>query len=123
MATVSTLVDDLDGKSKAAETVTFSLDGEAYEIDLTSKHAQRMRADLALFTEHARRARPARPAPGRGAARRSHPAPFHPAPREQGASVDTRKVREWARENGHDIKDRGRVPADLIALYKAAQPA
>jgi hypothetical protein len=32
-------------------------------------------------------------------------------------------VRAWARETGHDIKDRGRVPADLIAKYRAATEA
>jgi hypothetical protein len=35
-------------------------------------------------------------------------------------SVDTAAVRTWARENGYDVKDRGRVPADLVAKYEEA---
>jgi hypothetical protein len=38
-------------------------------------------------------------------------------------AVDTAKVRGWAKENGYDIKDRGRVPADLVAKYQAAAVA
>jgi hypothetical protein len=38
-------------------------------------------------------------------------------------AVDTAKVREWAKGNGYDIKDRGRVPSDLVAKYQAASGA
>jgi hypothetical protein len=43
-----------------------------------------------------------------------------PGGRRGAAAVDTAKVREWAKENGHDIKDRGRVPAGLLTEYQAA---
>jgi hypothetical protein len=36
------------------------------------------------------------------------------------SALNTTEVRSWARENGYDIKDRGRVPADLVAKYQAA---
>ena len=48
------LVDDIDG-SAAAETVSFSLDGVSYEIDLTAAHAKKLRDDLASWVGHARR--------------------------------------------------------------------
>lgn len=34
---------------------------------------------------------------------------------------DTAAVRAWARENGHPVAERGRLPADLHAAYLAAQ--
>ena len=49
------LVDDIDG-SDADETVTFSLDGVSYEIDLTDANAQKLRDDLSTWIGHARRA-------------------------------------------------------------------
>ncbi|MCW2932910.1 MAG: Lsr2, partial [Actinomycetia bacterium] len=36
------------------------------------------------------------------------------------SAVDTVAVRAWARENGHDIKDRGRVPAELVVKFREA---
>lgn len=52
--TVTTLVDDLDG-TDAAETVTFALDGQTFEIDLTVEHADRLRAELAPWAAGGRR--------------------------------------------------------------------
>lgn len=34
---------------------------------------------------------------------------------------DTSAVRAWARSNGYDVADRGRLPADLTDAYLAAQ--
>ena len=48
------LVDDLDG-SEATETVAFGLDGAAYEIDLSSGNAGKLRKELAHYVEHARK--------------------------------------------------------------------
>jgi nucleoid-associated protein Lsr2 len=56
------LEDDLDG-GPADETVRFAIDGAAYEIDLSKKHAKAFRRKLAPFVSHARKA-------GRGRRRR-----------------------------------------------------
>ncbi len=101
------LVDDLDS-SEADGTVRFGLDGAEYEIDLNAEHAQALRDALARYVRAARRAgggarRPARA--GRGA---------------PGAGVDNTAVREWARAQGIEVKDRGRVPAEVMARFKAA---
>ena len=40
------LVDDLDG-GEATETVAFSLDGNSYEIDLSSENASKLRKEFA----------------------------------------------------------------------------
>jgi hypothetical protein len=102
-------IDDIDGGA-AEGTVRFALDGTDYEIDLNSKHGDELRATLAKYIQHARKVGgTTRRAGARGGRRTS--------------AVDTVAVRAWARENGYDIKDRGRVPADLVAKYQAATGA
>ena len=95
-------VDDIDG-GEAAGTVRFGLDGVGYEIDLSVAHSEELHKALAPYIAHARKAGGARRA-SRG--RSGH-----------GSTVDTRKVREWARGQGIEIKDRGRIPADVVEKY------
>ncbi len=103
------LVDDLDG-GQADDTVRFGLDGIDYEIDLSVKHAEALRKALAPYLATARRAHgSAARRPGRGGRR---------AARSDGAAPTA--VREWARSQGIAVKDRGRVPADLVARFKSA---
>ena len=101
-------IDDIDG-GEAEGTVRFGLDGAEYEIDLSAAHDTELRDALGKFVSHARKVtvRGARQPASRGAGRRS-------------SSIDTTAVRAWARENGIDIKERGRVPADVVAKYQAA---
>lgn len=101
-------IDDIDG-GEADGTVRFGLDGTEYEIDLNSKHGEELRAALANYVAHARKA--ARP--GRRTARG----------RRAAQAVDTGKVREWAKDKGYAIKERGRVPAEILAKYRAATEA
>jgi hypothetical protein len=98
------LVDDIDG-GDADETVTFGLDGTSYEIDLSEKHAAKLRDALAPYVGHARRVGGRRT----GAKRASN-----------GSGPSAREVREWARENGWDLSDRGRVSAEVRQAYEAA---
>ena len=100
------LVDDIDG-GDADETVTFALDGKAYEIDLTTANAGALRGLLEPYTKHGRRT--PRATHGRGPARAS-----------SGGNPDTAKIRAWAKKNGHEVNDRGRVPATLREAYAAA---
>ena len=99
-------IDDIDG-GEAEGTVRFGLDGAEYEIDLNAKHNEELRAALGTYVAHARKLG--------GAARRTTPRGGR-----KPSATDTVAVRAWARENGYDIKDRGRVPADLVAKYQAA---
>ncbi|TLM70892.1 Lsr2 family protein [Pseudarthrobacter sp. NamB4] len=71
--TIITLTDDLDG-SDAEETISFSVDGTAYEIDLNADNARNLRAALRTFRDE-RRSRPGRPAPTRLATQKSGPGP------------------------------------------------
>jgi Lsr2 len=99
-------IDDLDG-SPAEGTVRFALDGTSYEIDLSSEHAQALRGALSAFTDAARRA------PGTRSPARSRRKPSAGDP-------DSTEVRDWARSQGIDVKDRGRIPAELIVKFKTA---
>jgi hypothetical protein len=49
-----TVADDVDG-SPATQTVSFALDGVTYEIDLSTRNADRLRAELAPWMEAGRR--------------------------------------------------------------------
>jgi hypothetical protein len=109
------LVDDLDGTtSEDISTVSFSLDGADYEIDLTEENANTLRDNLAGFVEAARRTggRIKRGAPGPRSVTSTRPA----ADREK-----TRAIREWARDNGWDLAERGRIPANVLTAYEEAQ--
>jgi hypothetical protein len=101
------LIDDVDG-GHAEETVSFALDGVSYEIDLSDKNAKKLRDALAPWTGNARRS-----GGGRGGRRRSSGA--------SGAKrADLGSVREWARANGYQVSDRGRISAEIQAAYDKA---
>jgi hypothetical protein len=100
-------IDDLDG-SEAEGTIRFGLDGTEYEIDLNAEHAQALRDVLARYVRAARRAGGGARRPARGGRRAS------------AGGVDSTEVREWAKAQGIDVKDRGRVPAELVVKFKAA---
>lgn len=97
------LIDDIDG-SDATETVSFSVDGVSYEIDLNEKHAQELRDAFSTWVGHARRAT--------GAARRGGRRASTPR------SSDAAAIRAWARENGYEVSDRGRVSAEIREAYE-----
>ena len=100
-------IDDLDG-STAEGTVRFGLDGTEYEIDLNARHAKDLRDALARYVDAARRAGGSARKPARGSRR------------GQAGGLNTTEVREWARAQGIEVKDRGRVPADLMVKFKSA---
>ena len=103
-------IDDIDGGA-AEGTVRFALDGTEYEIDLNAKHSEELRSALGKYVSHARKVGGSGRRAGGGAGR---------AGRGTGSARTTTEIRNWAREQGYDIKDRGRVPADLVAKYQAA---
>lgn len=97
--------DDLDG-GPADETVSFAIDGESYEIDLSAKNAEKFRRALRPYIENARAAE------AKSRKTRSRP---RPAGRK-----DLAAVREWARSNGIPVSQRGRISAEVISRYEAA---
>jgi hypothetical protein len=110
------LVDDIDGGT-AEETVTFALDGVSYEIDLTADHASELRDSLSRWVGHARKTGSGSRGGGRqqrgGSTGRRSGSGSSP-------SGDATAIREWARANGHEVSERGRISAEVRSAYEAA---
>ncbi|HEX6756063.1 MAG TPA: Lsr2 family protein [Mycobacteriales bacterium] len=108
------LVDDLDG-GEATETVSFSLDGSSYEIDLSEKNATGLRDAFSKYVGAARKA--GRAAGGSTSSRSSG--------RSRGSSTamdrdQAAAIRAWAKKKGLKVSDRGRIPASIIEQYNAS---
>lgn len=120
---VHQLVDDLDGtvlEVGSGETVLFSLDGTAYEIDLTDENAAALRAAFGPFIAAARSVS-ARAGSGVRNASTSNPRGSGEGRRQKRAGQrDYAPVREWAAGNGYTLSERGRVPAAVLEAYDAA---
>jgi hypothetical protein len=105
--TVVFLTDDLDGTNIPAGrggTITFALDGKTYEIDLNSKNSNALRKIVAPYVEAAR---PVRTSLGAKIKRTQ-------------VEADVRTIKEWARANGYEVNDRGRVPNQIREAFEAA---
>jgi Lsr2 len=103
--TVVVLEDDIDG-SEATETLGFGLDGVEYEIDLNQGHADELRETLRRYTNAARKV-----SGGRGRLNRE---PSNTGP-------GAKKIRQWALDQGLQVNSRGRIQADIVEKYEAAQ--
>lgn len=101
--TVVELIDDLDG-SAATQTLTFSLDGVDYEIDLNEDNAGDLRSSLATFTDAARRT---------GGRKRA-------VTEAKTTGLSTKDIRAWAVAEGLEVSPRGRVQASIIDAYLSA---
>lgn len=98
--------DDIDG-GPADTTISFVVDGTGYEIDLSAAHAEEVRQAVQPFVAAARKVGSSGRRASRGA-RASGPPPA--------------TVRAWAKTEGIKVSDRGRVPAELIVRFQAANP-
>jgi len=103
------LIDDVDG-GQAEETVTFSLDGTAYEIDLSTANAEALRASLAPFVAPARRLG------------RTHVVTVNRLRSGSSARTDrsqNQAIRDWAQRNGIELNGRGRIPRAIVERFEA----
>lgn len=105
---ITILKDDIDG-SEATETIEFTFAGIAYSIDLSTSNADKFRKDVAKYIDNATRTG-GRAARGTGAGRSK-------------SSEDLDAIRLWARANGHEVGDRGRIKQDIKDAYYAANPS
>jgi hypothetical protein len=99
---ITRYTDDVDGteiKDGKGGPVSFAFDGTEYVIDLTDKNksalAKALDPYIGVATKVSKRGRKA-------AASKDNPA----------------DVRAWARDNGFDVPDRGRIPANVRAAYE-----
>lgn len=101
------LVDDPDGTSgDDIETMTFGLDGVSYDIDLNQDNADQLRKALADYIAAGRRVG--------GRAKRGG------AATTAGGNGQAQVIREWAKQHGHEVSERGRIAASVIEAYEAA---
>lgn len=115
--TIVKLTDDLDGKpipDGKGETIRFSLDRADYEIDLAEKNAKALRDAFTKYISAARRAGSGRRTGRARAGRRGT------GPSQDSRGYDPKAVRAWAESQGIQVSKRGRVPADLVAKFQAA---
>ncbi|MBM0124412.1 histone-like nucleoid-structuring protein Lsr2 [Pimelobacter simplex] len=101
------LVDDIDG-TDATQTVSFGLDGANYEIDLNDENASALREALAAYVGHGRKV-------GRGGGGKRGGGRAAAA-----GGTSAKEIREWARDNGFTVPERGRIPADVREAYESA---
>ena len=101
--------DDIDGSDlgETANTLSFAFEGKEYSIDLSDDNAEAFRQTIAPYIEAGHRVASAKAKAARKTTGKTPPA-------------DTKAIREWARENGYDVSDRGRIPADVMDAYAAA---
>ena len=99
------VVDDFDG-TPADQTVRFAFNGASYEIDLNREHFEEFAAAIQPYIKAGRKV---------GSTRRRGNA-GNPTQR-----LETAKIRAWAKENGHNVSERGRIPAEVVEEYRKAQ--
>ncbi len=96
--------DDIDG-TEDAESVQFGFQGKSYEIDLSPKNLGKLTIALAPYLAAGRKVSPK----------------LAGEPNRAGHNdrIELAAARTWLRENGHNVSDRGRVPANLLDLYRS----
>jgi hypothetical protein len=107
----TSLIDDLSGDTideGTGRTVSFSFDGNHYEIDLSDDNADALRE---AFSDYL--------AAGRKVSGRQTRGGGSSAPK-RGNSDELAKIRQWANANGHEVSSRGRISQAVRDAYAAA---
>ncbi|MFD9602015.1 Lsr2 family protein [Streptomyces sp. NPDC057908] len=104
MAIRSVVESDISGKPDAA-TVTFGLGDTWYEIDLTAKEQKELEDALKSYLKVSRRAE-------------KKPAKKRVVP--ETTAEEREKIREWAKKEGYEFAERGRIPKTVQKAYDEA---
>lgn len=115
--TIIELTDDLDNGPIAegkGGTVTFEVDGREYEIDLRLKNEAALRKTLQPYLLAARVVKK-----GRGGGARRH----RPGSGATAVAASAKTIRAWARANGYDVPDMGRISQEVLRAFEEAQAA
>ena len=107
--TVTTLVDDIDGSTDDVLTCAFGLGDVSFEIDLNAAHREELESVLAKFVAAARTVGGARPSRAR-----------RPESAGRGNRDHSHAIRAWAKENGFEVSERGRISKTIVEAYEAA---
>jgi hypothetical protein len=110
--TITEFIDDLTGQpGEDVKAVEFSIDGTSYTIDLAGDNAARFRDNLSPYITAGRKTIGKASSVRLGAA---------PAKRDK---AQTKAIRDWARTNGYQISDRGRIPTQVEHAYNSNDPS
>ena len=117
--TIVTLVDDLTGEeAENISTVEFALDGVTYQLDLTDENSMKLHDTLSQYAKAGRKIG----GRGRGGPRSGRA--IKSTDRSAGYNRETLKsIRAWAKKNGHNVSDRGRLAAEVLQAWQTAQAA
>ncbi len=118
--TIELLIDDLDGSRLGegeGDTVTFALQGSEYSIDLSSQHIDELNEALAKYVAAAQKISGRRTSASTAASRSNKGSAKSDSANSE--KVDLAAVRAWARENGHEVSDRGRVSQKVLDAYNS----
>jgi hypothetical protein len=107
--TVTTLVDDIDGSSDDVVTCAFGLGDAHFEIDLNAAHREELESVLAKFV-----------AAGRQMHRETHAAARRSTKSERTDREQTHAIRPWAKDNGYEVSERGRISRTVVEAFEAA---
>ena len=106
---VRQLIDDIDGSEipdGGGERVEFSLRGVSYQIDLSAANVAKLDKALKPYIDSAAKV---------GGTRARRAKSTGKASKEQLSAI-----REWARKNGHEVSDRGRIKAETVEAFEAS---
>ena len=109
---VHQLIDDIDGseiRDGDGERVEFAFRGVDYQIDLSTANSAKLEKVLRPYIDAAVKVR------GASRPRRSKLKGNNKSSPEQLAAI-----RLWARRNGHEVADRGRIKAEIVEAFEAA---
>ena len=105
--TITVIRDDIDG-TEGAQSYTFALGKDQYEIDLNDANYKKLESALEPFVKVGAKVT-ARVPRERGSA----------APK--GNREELQRVREWAKGQGLKVAPRGRISGDVMDAYRQSQ--
>ena len=103
---LTVITDDIDG-SKGAQTVSFALEGTEYTVDLNTRNLKKLRDVLGPYIEAGEKVSRSRRSSKRGSA-------------STAGKSSSAEIRAWARDNGMDVPNRGRIPQAVADAWEAA---
>ena len=114
---VRQLIDDLDGSeipNGGGERIEFSLRGVEYQIDLSAGNIAKLDKALKPYIEAAVKVR------GGRARRTVKSISVNGNGSGSGSKEQLSAIRKWARKNGYEVSDRGRIKAEVLEAFEAA---
>ena len=114
-ATIEQITDDFDGSELDPSEViveSFTINGVDYSLDLGAKSAEKFDKDMRKWIDKATKIG------GRQKRSTSKRAVATPAARTEKTQLAA--IRQWARDNGYEVSDRGRIPAAVVDEFNAA---